>query len=120
MLDRFAELGVVDDAAYARGWVESRHNGRGLSRRALRFELRRKGVADDTIDAALQQVDCDDEREAARRLVRARLPGLTQVDATTQHRRLLGLLSRRGYSPAAAASAVRDVVGEAPAEDFGP
>src|SRR5689334_25278851 len=47
LLDRFEEVGLVDDAAFARGWVEQRQSGRGLARRALAQELRRKGIDDE-------------------------------------------------------------------------
>ena len=46
LLDRFEEVGLVDDEAFARAWVESRQRGRGLARRALQQELRRKGIDD--------------------------------------------------------------------------
>ena len=48
LLDRFEEVGLVDDAAFAREWVEQRQSGRGLARRALAMELRRKGIDDET------------------------------------------------------------------------
>ena len=44
VLDRYDEVGIIDDAAFARAWVSSRHHGRGLARRALATELRRRGV----------------------------------------------------------------------------
>ena len=44
VLDRFEEVGLIDDRVFARMWVESRQRGRNLSGRALRSELRRKGV----------------------------------------------------------------------------
>ena len=44
VLDRYVEVGLIDDAAYARAWVSSRQAGRGLARRALSAELRAKGV----------------------------------------------------------------------------
>ena len=44
LLDRFEEVGLVDDQAFARAWVQSRQPGKGLARRALAQELRRKGV----------------------------------------------------------------------------
>lgn len=113
VLDRFTELGLVDDGAFADAWVQSRHGGRGLSRRALRHELKHRGVADDTIEAALRQIDGDDERAAAVELVRARLPGLGRYDQATQRRRLQGLLVRRGYSPGVAVSVVTQVMADA-------
>src|SRR3954452_2178052 len=67
VLDRFGEVGLIDDAAFARAWVSSRQAGRGLARRALRAELRAKGVDPDTAEQAVELVDDDDERAAARR-----------------------------------------------------
>ena len=46
VLSRFAEVGLIDDAAFARAWVESRHHGRGLARQALSAELRQRGIPD--------------------------------------------------------------------------
>ena len=44
VLSRFEEVGLINDGAFADAWVESRHHGRGLARRALARELRTKGV----------------------------------------------------------------------------
>src|SRR3954453_14102516 len=67
VLDRFTEVGLIDDATYARAWVTSRQAGRGLARRALSAELRAKGVDAEVAAEAVEAVDDDDEREAARR-----------------------------------------------------
>jgi regulatory protein len=120
VLDRFTDLRLVDDEAFAHAWVESRHRGRGLSRKALRFELRRKGVADEVIDSALEKIDADDERDAALHLARSRAASLTGYELPTQQRRLQGLLARRGYSPALAAGVVREVLAERQRDDLGP
>lgn len=50
---RLVELGYLDDAAFARAWVESRDRARPRGARALRDELRRKGVTADDAEAAL-------------------------------------------------------------------
>ncbi|GAB2753315.1 regulatory protein RecX [Nocardioides pakistanensis] len=97
LLDRFEEVGLIDDAAFARLWVESRGPGRGLGRRALAQELRRKGIDDETARAALDQVEPDDEEEAARALVRRKLRTLRNVDRATATRRLTGMLVRKGH-----------------------
>jgi regulatory protein len=120
VLDRFGELGLVDDAAFAQAWVQSRHAGRSLSRRALRHELRQRGVDDETIDAALGQIGDEDERAAAVELVRVRLRSLGRYDYATKSRRLQGLLARRGYPVGLAADVVRKALGEKPVEDFVP
>ena len=74
VLDRFEEVGLIDDRVFARMWVESRQRGRGLSGRALRSELHRKGVPAPVIDEALEQVDPEDELAAAREVARPQGP----------------------------------------------
>ena len=113
LLDRFAEVGLVDDEAFARSWVESRQRSRGLARRALAQELRRKGVDDDTARVALDDLDPAREEEAARQLVRKRLRSLRGVDRATATRRLAGMLARKGYPAGLAFAVVRDGLGEA-------
>ncbi len=66
LLDRFEEVGLVDDEAFARAWVDSRQRTRGLGRTALAVELRRKGIADETARTVLAEVDPGDEEAAAR------------------------------------------------------
>jgi regulatory protein len=105
LLDRFEEVGLVDDEAFARAWVDSRQRTRGLARRALAQELRRKGVADETAREVLAEVDPAEEERTARELVRKKLRGLRTVDDTAAARRLAGLLARKGY-PAGLAYAV--------------
>ena len=100
LLDRFTEVGLIDDAAFARLWVESRQSGKGLARRALAAELRRKGVADEVARGVLDELEPGDEEEAARALVRKKLRSLQAVDRATATRRLAGMLARKGYPPA--------------------
>ena len=64
VLDRFEEVGLVDDRLFARMWVESRQAGRGLSARALRAELHARGVTGEVADEALDRVSRDDELAA--------------------------------------------------------
>lgn len=112
LLDRFAEVGLIDDAAFARAWVESRQRTRGLAPRALAQELRRKGIDDEEAKAALEQIDDHDQRTAARALVDKKLRTLRNVDRDTATRRLAGLLARKGYSSGLAYSVVREALGE--------
>lgn len=115
LLDRFTEVGLIDDAAFARDWVQSRQAGRGLARRALAQELRRKGVDQTVIQEAVEEVDPQDEREAARALVRRKLPSLERYDEVTVVRRLTGMLARKGYSSGVAFQVVREEIAEAEA-----
>ena len=108
LLDRFEEVGLVDDAAFARGWVEQRQSGRGLARRALAQELRRKGIDDEVARQALDEIDPDDEVEAARTLVRRKLRTVHDLDQQLAVRRLTGMLARKGYPPSVAFRVVRE------------
>lgn len=97
LLNRFEEVGLVDDEAFARLWVQSRQSGKGLARRALAQELRRKGIDDETARTVLEEVDPDDEVESARLLVRRKLRTAASLDRDTAIRRLSGMLARKGY-----------------------
>lgn len=108
LLDRFTEVGLIDDLAFARLWVTQRQQTRGLTRRVLAMELRRKGVDDEVIAQAVEAVDPSDEEVSARELVRKKLPSLARVDETTATRRLIGQLARKGHSPGLAARIVRE------------
>ena len=110
LLDRFEEVGLVDDEAFARAWIASRQPGKGLARRALAQELRRKGIDDGVAKEALGEIDPDDEMTAARALVRKKLRSLNRVDDTTATRRLVGMLARKGYSSGLAFSVVREEI----------
>src|SRR3712207_8966379 len=83
VLDRFTEVGLIDDAAFASAWVSSRQSGRGLARRALASELRAKGVDGEVAAAAVAAVDPPDERGSARRLVECTMPSMSPLDRAT-------------------------------------
>ena len=119
VLDRFGEVGLIDDAAFARAWVSSRQAGRGLARRALTAELRAKGVDPEVAAEAVDAVDEDDERAAARVLVERRLRGMTRLDRTTASRRLAGMLARKGYGGGLAAAVVREALDRSPLPEAG-
>jgi regulatory protein len=110
VLDRFTEVGLIDDAAYARAWVSSRQAGRGLARRALSAELRAKGVDPEVAAEAVETVDDEDERAAAQRLVERRVASMRRLDRATASRRLVGMLARKGYGGGLAAAVVREAL----------
>jgi regulatory protein len=116
VLDRLGEVGLIDDAAFARMWVGSRQSGRGLARRALQAELRAKGVDAEMAAEAVQVVGEDDERAAARQLVERRARSMQRLDRATATRRLIGMLARKGYGGGLAAAVVREVLDAAGAE----
>ena len=110
VLARFAEVGLIDDAAFARAWVESRHHGRGLARRALSAELKQRGVDGRDITAAVSALDPADEMATARRLVDKGLAASRGKPLPTRIRRLVGLLARKGYPAPIAYRVVREAI----------
>lgn len=115
VLDRYDEVGIIDDAAFARAWVSSRHHGRGLAKRALANELRQRGVDAETAGEALEVIDDDAEAEAARALVDRKL---RTAHGTPEQvfRRLVGMLARKGYPAGVAFRAVKDALAARDAE----
>jgi len=110
VLGRFAELGLIDDAAFARAWVESRHHGHGLARRALSAELRQRGVPDAEVRSAVNALRPQDELDAARRLVARRLAASRGKPMAARARQLMGMLARKGYPAGLAAQVVREAL----------
>lgn len=110
VLDRFEQVGLVDDAEYARLLTTSRVRERGLARRAVAAELRRRGVGDVEADAALAGLSREDEERAAHRLAVTRQRSLARHEPTVQIRRLAAYLGRRGYPAGLALAAARAAV----------
>ena len=109
---RAAELGAIDDAAFARAWVADRGLVRGYSASRLRQELRRRRVPQPLIDDALAQLEDRDDLAVATDLARTRaqrMPATLEPDAVA--RRLMGFLARRGYSETLARRVAIDVSG---------
>src|ERR1700759_5472884 len=108
VLDRLAQVGLVDDVGFAEQWVRSRRVNAGKGKRALAAQLRTKGVDSEVITAALSDIDADAERERAEQLVsdKLRRKRLTDDDAKLA-RRLVGMLARRGYNQTMAFDVVK-------------
>jgi SOS response regulatory protein OraA/RecX len=113
VLDRFTDVGLIDDAAFAAAWVSSRQSGRGLARRALASELRAKGVNGEVAAAAVAEVDPQDEWDSARALVARKMPSMQRLDRVTAERRLMGMLARKGYGGGLAGYVVREALDDA-------
>jgi regulatory protein len=124
ILDRYSDVGIIDDEAFAKAWVTSRHHSKGLAKRALAGELRRKGVSDDDMGVALDELDGDAEVETARALVERRLrverrrpAGAGDRDAQRKAeaaliRKLVGMLARKGYSSGLAYRVVKEAMAD--------
>ncbi|EFS91641.1 regulatory protein RecX [Cutibacterium modestum HL044PA1] len=119
VLDRLTEVGLIDDADFAKRWTASRHGMKGLSRKAVAADLSRKGVDSHLIEDATSQITDADELDAATELAITKLRAGRGVDQARLTRRVLGALARKGYDPQIAWTAVRaarDKLGEEPPE----
>jgi regulatory protein len=110
VLERFTDVGLVDDAAFAHAWVETRHRGRSLGRRALAHELRARGIGQEESTAALESLSAEQEEASARELVRHRMRSTRGLDQVARVRRLAGVLARKGYPPGLALRVVREAI----------
>ena len=120
---RLIELGMLDDQAFARTWIESRDRARPRGERALRFELARKGIDRKTADETIAEREADHpeaDAEAAARLLERNARALARVpDPRARRQRAYALLARNGFDPevAGAASRALDVTGDTAADE---
>jgi regulatory protein len=96
-IERLEGWNYVDDAEFARYWVENRTMHKPRGRRLLEQELRTKGVDREVVKEAIAEADVDEE-SAALELARAKLPSYRHDDPQAARRKLVGFLQRRGYS----------------------
>ncbi|MGA8543630.1 MAG: recombination regulator RecX [Mycobacterium sp.] len=97
VLDRLADVGLIDDAGFAEQWVHSRRANAGKGKRALAAELHTKGVDNDVITSVLGGINPAAERGRAEQLVRAKLRRENLDDHAKVSRRLAAMLARRGF-----------------------
>jgi regulatory protein len=99
VLDRLADVGLIDDAGFAEQWVHSRRANAAKGKRALAAELHTKGVDNDVITSVLGGINPAAERGRAEQLVRAKLrrEALGDADDVRVSRRLVAMLARRGF-----------------------
>ncbi len=122
-IERLTDLGMLDDEAFARAWVESRDRARPRGERALRSELRRKGVVDSIVTDVLGERDAGlgggpapdggeapaesaDERAAAGLLARRGAGAARETDPRRRRAKAYALLARNGFDPDVAGRAV--------------
>lgn len=98
-VEQLTAAGALDDAAFARLWVEDRGERRGYGIARLRRELTRRQVPDELIEQALTALEDRDHAQTARDLARKRAATLpAKLEPPVVARRLHAYLVRRGYS----------------------
>jgi regulatory protein len=98
VVENLRHTGNIDDAKFARLWVESRMHSNPMGDVVLRHELKTKGVADSIIEAALEEKAANyDEYEVAFSMARERFERLKKLDRRKALKRLYDFLMRRGF-----------------------
>jgi regulatory protein len=95
-IEKLEGWNYINDAEFARYWVENRAAHKPRGRRLLEQELRTKGVDREVVKEAIAEVEVDEER-AALELARAKLPSYRHDDPRIAQRKLAGFLQRRGF-----------------------
>ncbi len=113
-LERLTAFGYIDDRAFADLWVRDRMTYKPTSPRALRYELRQKGIANEIIDVVLTDLDAEDSAYRAAQAQARRLRGTERRDFKNK---LGAFLQRRGFSYEVARSAIRRLMQELDADD---
>lgn len=102
VIERLREAGLLDDAAFAKYWVENREEFRPRATRALRYEMRQKGLSDAAIAQALNGIDESDSAYRAGAARAQRWYGLEQREFL---QKMIPFLVRRGFDYGVAKSA---------------
>lgn len=107
MIQRFIEVSLIDDFALARDLTQYAVDRKSKSKTIIARELREKGIPQDAIDLALSEIDQDSELENAKSLAESRMRQLLKLAPEVRQRRLVGFLTRKGYSSSVVWAAVR-------------
>lgn len=109
IINRLRELGYVDDEKFVRWWIDQRQSHRPKGIRFIVAELRRKGIAQDIIDAVITKQSKYSELDGARRIVIKKMKHWKTLPVTEQKRKIYEHLSRRGFT----SDIIRHIVDEA-------
>jgi len=113
VINRAIEARLIDDSLFARLWVEEKITHHPLSHQALTLQLREKGISTEISDAVLSELyPFSLEEKLVSRLISERLPRYKGLAIEQVEQRLINFLLRRGFSPAAIAEKVRQMVSE--------
>lgn len=113
-IERLTAMGYLDDAAFARFWVENRDTFKPRGPLALRYELRQKGVAGAIIDEALAGFDSED---AAFRAAQDRATRLRGSSRQVVRHKLGSFLQRRGFDHRTCLDVIHQLFEQIDAED---
>jgi regulatory protein len=135
-LARLEELGIIDDLAFARWWLEQRDRHAPRGRRLVEAELRQHGIGRDVIEALRDELSAveqggpagpagDDaplprtEEDRARAALARHLRGRPLPEDRQALQRIGMFLVRRGFDPDAVRAALREPEESAEDDDAG-
>jgi regulatory protein len=118
VIDRLIEMDYLDDAAFAKSWVESRDRAKPRGETALRRELLLKGVPRAVVDEVIVErsdavADGDPNRLAADALLNRRRSALErELDPARRRQKAYAFLARNGFDPETCREAVSSFIAE--------
>jgi regulatory protein len=107
IIDRFIEVGLIDDYALAKSYVDHSLTRKGKSKTMIARELRDKGLTADAVNEAIATIDADRESDAANAIAEQKIRSLTRFDQAERSKKLAAFLSRKGYASNVVWAAVR-------------
>ena len=110
LVAKFERLNYLNDERLAKELVSRLSERKGKSKSVISRELRQRGISFFAVDAALEAIDDDDELAKATELALQRVRQFSKLDQATAERRLVGFLSRRGYSGQTVREACREAL----------
>jgi regulatory protein len=119
-IKRLKSVGLLDDFELADTLVRTLSERKGLGTSAIKSELRQRKISQVAIDAALVQLDGDDELNRAIEIAVKRAGQLSSYDQATAKRRLGAFLQRRGYSGSILSAAMAAALDSTPRSGSGP
>ncbi len=108
-LDRMEEVGIVNDSEFAKLWVSARHNNAKLAPYAIKRELSLKGVAEDIIEKALEDIDEDSILERAKEIAEIKIRTV-KGDRNAKIKKIASAIARKGYPSSVAFSVAKEVI----------
>lgn len=113
-IERLTAMGYLNDETFARYWIQNRGEFKPLSQRALRQELRQKGVDNAVIDTVLEDVG---EADLAYKAAISQTKRFKRLSRKEFHTKLANFLQRRGFAYRTARDVIQRLVDELEAED---
>jgi regulatory protein len=108
VVERLRKNGLVDDAAFARYWIENRERFSPRGARAIKAELRQKGLDSETIAEEVDEAEAVDEETGARAVALKQAKRFAKLDHQTFRQKMFAVLARRGFDYEAIGTAIEE------------